>query len=80
MEDYLERLGYFSRAYGGVIQIRSYGDGLNLYLTYFVHIGIAAIFGMKSLLSGLDRATQWLWVDIQQARLLRRVELSYDLD
>ena len=32
--DYLERVGYFSPAYGGVIQIRSNGDGFDLYLTY----------------------------------------------
>jgi len=32
--DYLERIGYFSQAYGGVIQIRSNGDGFDLYLTY----------------------------------------------
>jgi hypothetical protein len=32
--DYLERVGYFSPAYGGVIQIRSDGDGFDLYLTY----------------------------------------------
>ena len=31
---YLERVGYFSPAYGGVIQIRSDGDGFDLYLTY----------------------------------------------
>ncbi len=32
--DYLERIGYFSPDYGGVIQIRSNGDGFELYLTY----------------------------------------------
>ena len=32
--DYLERVGYFSPAYGGVIQIRSDGNGFDLYLTY----------------------------------------------
>lgn len=32
--DYLEQIGYFSPAYGGVIQIRSIEGGFHVYLTY----------------------------------------------
>ncbi len=32
--DYLEQVGYFSPAYGGVIQILSRGGGFDVYLTY----------------------------------------------